>query len=203
MKVYTKTGDAGMTSLYDGTRASKHVVNFSVIGEIDELSSRIGMLCALMSTETGEEVLINEKIGLLRKIQRVLQDFNSYIATIDRSNRSLPPLDDSWVSDLEAEIDEMELYNPKLTKFIIPGVKQSDAQSHLCRTQARKVERCVLELSEWKEEIMVMKGKNNKEVSLDELVPEMMLKYMNRLSDFFFVFARWLCYQRGDEDCFV
>ena len=179
MKIYTKTGDKGHTSFYDGTRALKCVINFDVVGEVDELSSRIGMLCALVS---DEDICI-----ILRGIQATLQDINSHIATGDKLKYSLPKLESSIVTNLETAIDAMEKVNPKLTKFILPGVMQTDAQAHLCRTQTRKVERRIIELYD----------------SHENMVPDIVLQYVNRLSDFFFVLARWLCAVKNVSEYFA
>ena len=173
MKIYTKTGDSGETSLYDGSRAPKCSITFEVLGQIDELSARIGLLCTYLSDVT-----------LMRKIQRTLQDFNSHIATIDKTNRKLPVLSDDLPYELEKTIDEMEKVNPKLTKFILPGVTTADAMSHLCRTQARTVERGLIRL------------RNEEGIVL----PNIIFIYMNRLSDFFFVFSRWICHTSGNQD---
>jgi cob(I)alamin adenosyltransferase len=124
---------------------------------------------------------------MLRKIQRTLQDFNSHIATIDKTNKKLPDLSESLILELENMIDEMEKMCPKLTKFILPGVTTPDALAHLCRTQARKAERWIVD--------MHFSHKVN--------IPEIIIKYMNRLSDFFFVFARWICVKSGNTDCFI
>jgi cob(I)alamin adenosyltransferase len=175
MKIYTKTGDKGETSLYDGSRAPKYSEVFNVLGEVDELNSRVGLLCTYLLDTT-----------ILRKIQRTLQDFNSHIATVDKTNKKLPLLDETLVSELEAFIDEMEKECPKLTKFILPGVTTPDALAHLCRTQTRKAERKILKLS------------NN-----GAILPDIIFRYMNRLSDFFFVFSRWVCATSGHIDCFL
>lgn len=169
MKIYTKTGDKGETSFYDGSRAMKSNINFEVIGEIDELSSRVGMLCALIDKH---HFTFN-----LRKFQATLQDINSHIATINKTKYKLPELEPIIVTELENAIDEMEKVNPKLTKFILPGVTQTDAFAHMCRTQTRKVERMIIGL----------------QIEQPDIVPEIVLQYINRLSDFFFVFARWIC----------
>lgn len=176
MKIYTKTGDSGHTSFFDGSRAPKFDFAFQVLGEIDELSARIGLLCTHL-----------EDTNMLRKIQRTLQDFNSHIATIDKTNKKLPNLSENLVLELEQIIDEMEKTNTKLTKFILPGVTQADALAHICRTQSRKAERYMIQYC-----------------STDSIVlPDCMFKYMNRLSDFFFVFARWICNSAGKTDCFL
>ena len=203
MKVYTKTGYKGTTSLYDGSRKSKTDMHFEVLGSMDELSSRIGMLVALTT---------NQEIPLLRKIQRTLQDFNSHIATINKARRKLPMLDLNIVTELEEAIDKMEKENPKLTKFIIPGVNQDDAQAQLCRTQVRTTERSLLRLlEEYKSREENLRQINQKRESDDTLlieittftVPKVSLCYMNRLSDYFFVLARWLCTIKGDQDYFI
>lgn len=198
MKVYTKTGDKGTTSLYDGNRAPKFIIIFKLLGEIDELSSRIGML-----TVHSEKILENDDMKLsdvLRKVQRTLQDFNSYIATVEQKNKKLPNIEPDLVNELEEYIDKMESENSKLTKFILPGVTLSDAQAHLCRTQARTSERTLCELLNTSE-ILTVRKKDSNYMSLEDFyIPDVIPKYMNRLSDFFFVFARYICKIQGVED---
>lgn len=203
MKIYTKTGDSGETSLYDGSRAPKYSINFDVLGEMDELSSRIGVLCAHLNGKTrmisGLDIL-----NMLRHIQRNLQDFNSYIATIDKKGKRLPELDEKIILMLEDKIDNLEDMNPKLTRFILPGVTLADAQAHMCRTQARKAERVLTQLHNSNELLTITKHGERVELELEQFViPEIILKYMNRLSDFFFVLARWLCHVQARKDCFV
>lgn len=199
MKVYTKTGDTGETSLYDGCRIQKTAINFMVLGEIDELSSRIGLLCAMIDNDSEMKDDSLNNYSLLRKIQHILQDFNTHIATIDRTNRRLPELSEEYVTELENAIDMIENKNTKLTKFILPGVTPIDAQSHLCRTQTRKVERVLIELHNSKDILNVKTSRLGQQsyVNLEEfIIPEVMLKYINRLSDFFFVLARYLSRQQ-------
>lgn len=209
MKIYTKTGDSGKTSLYDGNRASKYLINFEVIGEIDELSSRIGLLYAYIQnliSNKDESMLEYYKylLNLLRKIQCNLQNFNSYIATLEQNNRRLPELDNNMIEELEQSIDHMEQTNPSLVQFILPGVSQTDAQAHLCRTQTRKAERVLVYLHDSKEILSITKKDRDIQFELENfLIPEIILKYMNRLSDFFFVLARWLCYENQSTDCFM
>ena len=204
MKVYTKTGDSGDTSLYDGSRAPKYAINFEALGEMDELSSRIGMLCILIEeTNNNQNSLFKSIIEFLRKIQRTLQDFNSHIATIDQENRKLPALEENLVVEIEVLIDKMEMVNPKLTKFILPGRNKDDSQAHLCRTQTRKAERVLNNLHSTNELLTVTRGNERTHVELEKFtVPVLILKYMNRLSDFFFVLGRWLCSIKGQTDCF-
>ena len=184
-KIYTKTGDKGTSSLYDGSRCLKSDNIFDIMGEIDELSSRIGYLCSLLQLSELET------FNICRDIQQNLQNINSIIATIDSSKLKLPSADymnDTHITKLEQHIDIMQSDLPTLTKFILAGVAPPDAQAHLCRTQTRKVERCLYKLK--------FKDHNERFILLDEQI----YVYMNRLSDFFFVLARWLCQYQGLKD---
>lgn len=182
MKIYTKTGDKGKTSLYDGKRITKDSVIFEVIGEIDELTSRIGMLYSLVKDQKNISLY-------LKKIQQILQDINSNIATIDKTKK-IPQIKEELIFEIENNIDEMEEKLPKLTKFILPGINQTDAQAHLCRTQARKVERFLWKLENCTSRELL---KNEKILDLTFVkVDIIILKFINRISDYFFVLARLL-----------
>uniref|UniRef100_A0A6C0JQM0 Cobalamin adenosyltransferase-like domain-containing protein n=1 Tax=viral metagenome TaxID=1070528 RepID=A0A6C0JQM0_9ZZZZ len=196
MKLYTKSGDKGMTSLYDGSKRAKGDVIFDVLGNIDELSSHIGLLCAKIQpilakpirqhyisvykyTEIFERYerdldnanTINEP---LREIQIKLLDIGSNIAVIDpKKKERVPKITQDDVKRIEEWIDIIEKGNTKLTEFLLPGVHEKDAQSHVCRSVTRRAER-----SMWK---LVDDG-----VAIDGNI----MKYINRLSDFFFAFAR-------------
>jgi len=183
-KIYTKTGDKGKTSLLNGERVEKCSIHTETMGSLDELNTRIGLLCAFITKE-----YLEYPVSFLRDIQGNLQKINSYIAC-----SKLP--EPNFLSDLsdidkvlENEIDILENENTPLTKFILPGVTVTDAQAHSCRTQARDAER------------QLIKFRN----ILGEkcIVPESVFKYMNRSSDYFFVLARWLCHMSGNEDCFM
>jgi len=175
MKIYTKTGDKGFTHLWDGQKTMKSDIRFTVVGEIDELSSRIGVLISFLP----------ETI-FLRKIQTTLQHINSHIVTIKKQDK-LVQIEYDLITELEETIDEIERTNTKLTKFILPGSgSNADAFAHMCRTQCRKVER-----------FMWLK----KEYLNDNPNAENIFKYLNRLSDFFFVLARF-CTPEGME-CFA
>jgi cob(I)alamin adenosyltransferase len=190
MKIYTKGGDSGTTSLYDGGRALKSAPNFRVIGEMDELSARIGMLCASNPTLMTRRILGRCLSDMLREVQRVLQDLNSYVAVTKSTGKRLPSVSEAMVSNLEEVIDSMEADLPKLTKFILPGVTVTDSHAHMCRTQTRKVERQLVDLI------------NREDIEWDCDYRDMMGSYLNRLSDFFFVLSRWICCEEGEIDCF-
>lgn len=180
MKVYTKTGDKGKTSLYDGKRIYKTSLIFEVLGEIDELSSRIGVLYALT----------NKKYIYLKEIQQTLQDINSNIATLNKEKKKLPKIEENHINKLEERIDTMDKVLPKLTQFILAGSYTDDAQCHLCRTQARKAERFLWKLDQSINLEFVQKGEilDLTSIRIDSVI----LKFMNRLSDYFFVLARFL-----------
>jgi cob(I)alamin adenosyltransferase len=167
MKVYTKTGDNGTSSLYNGSREMKSSLIFNVIGEIEELTSRIGIVCSHMKSN----YLLTYS---LRRIQRRLQNILTSIDT---------PITTDMIETLEKDIDGCNAFNDKLTDFILPGVNPEDAHIHSCRTQTRKVERVLWEL--------------NETIKMEPFL----LIYINRLSDYFFVLARYVCKKARDCDC--
>jgi cob(I)alamin adenosyltransferase len=180
MKLYTKTGDKGITSLYDGSRIPKSSVIFDVLGNLDELSSHIGVLCAKIGQPnlslTGPGPKQQEtSLSILREIQVKLLDIGSNIAVIDeKKKKRVPIIEEKDVRRVEVWIDTCEIVNGKLTEFLLTGIKEKDSQCHVCRSVSRRVER-----SMWK--LM-----NDDKIKIDDEI----LKYMNRLSDFFFSFAR-------------
>lgn len=177
--IYTKTGDKGTTALLDGSRVCKTSIFAETLGSTDELTTRIGLLCASLKEDNWEEVIF------LRQIQANIQIINSYIACNSKSELNLPEIGDID-KELEVEIDRLETILPKLTKFILPGVTIPDAYAHSCRTQARCSEREV----------------RGYQIEIGGL-PDVVFRYLNRLSDYFFVLARWLCYQAGETDAFM
>ena len=193
MKIYTKKGDKGMTSLYDCSKLNKSSIIFDVMGEIDELSVRVGML--ISSINLGPKILtLNltelKIVSKLRDIQINMQDINSILATPNQNKRDKKlknvSIDESVVKGIEELIDKMEKYIPRLTYFILPCVTREDSLSHSCRTQTRKCER------------MLWKLVNND----DHLsyIDDAIFKYMNRLSDFFFVLARYICFKTNNKE---
>lgn len=189
MKIYTRTGDSGTSSLNDGYRTNKESVLFSLLGELDELSSRIGMLCAV-PCDAGVS-------PFLRDIQRKIHTFNAHLASPTKTEgKYIPTINPDIVTELEKEIDRMDTVLPKLTNFILPGCYQLDSQAHLCRTQTRKVERKLWKVLNYDIPIELTKGSEtiafilNERIKVNPLIPQ----YINRLSDYFFVLARWFSY---------
>lgn len=194
MKIYTRTGDAGKTSLYDGRRIDKASVVFDAIGDLDELNSRLGVAAA----HSENNYLVSNAI---RRVQCKLQDINAILATINKEGRTLPEITEDDVTALEKAIDDYSMVTPNIKAFILPGVTVTDSHLHLCRTQARKCERALFALNLTDE---VLKDHKGRDVDLGELsVDPVILKYVNRLSDYLFALARYVCYKAGSEDAFV
>ena len=167
MKIYTKTGDNGTTSLIGGKRVPKYHERIEAYGTVDELISHIGLL--------HDQVIDNVIKEKLLFIQDRLMTCATILATdCEGCNLKLPILSESDIVNLETEIDEMEKQLEPLHSFIIPGGNAIVSQAHICRTVCRRAERHALVLSQ------------NYKVDL------LVLKYLNRLSDYLFVIARLL-----------
>lgn len=165
-KVYTRTGDEGMTSLVSGNRVSKDDVRVEAYGTIDELNSNIGVL--LHSSKLDDQ----DVTALLRKAQNKLFNIGAYLAN-DSKDATLYGLKPEDVTALEQMMDEMNEELPPMSGFVLPGGTRLSAQADRCRTITRRAERRVVTLA--------------RTAHVDPLV----LEYLNRLSDFFFVFARF------------
>jgi cob(I)alamin adenosyltransferase len=184
MKIYTKTGDTGTTSLFDGSRVQKSTLVINSLGDIDELSSHVGMLAVLH--QSGSE--ITDTFRTLRTIQSCLQNVGSVVATPKAGIKAslLTSVHISNTHHLETSIDRMEEDLPALTTFILPGVSKADAQAQICRSVCRRAERSITLV-------------NTQERGVP--IPEEVIVFMNRLSDYFFVLSRWLCFKEDLSDC--
>lgn len=173
-KIYTKTGDAGETGLVSGTRAPKSDARIMLYGEVDELNSRIGMLVASLRDFSQ----FAPQMAFLEEIQSALFDLGSNLAceADKRAEWKLPQVTTGVVGKLESQIDHMDGVLEPLKNFILPGGHTLSAQAHLCRTSCRAVERLMVNYSR----------------ESGEVLPENGLVFVNRLSDYFFVLARWL-----------
>ena len=169
MKIYTKTGDKGQTSLYGGKRVSKSGLRIHTYGTVDELNAQIGLLKDLLTDI--------ELIDYLLNIQNDLFVIGGMMATpMDNQKRweSLPKINESNVVSLEREIDRIDSLLAPMTHFILPGGHPIVSHCHIARTICRRAERFSVELSE--------------QESIDTVV----VGYLNRLSDYLFVLARKL-----------
>lgn len=167
--IYTETGDNGTTSLVGGKRVKKTDVRIEAYGTVDELNATLGKLAINCKLEYPE------MYGFLRKIQNKLFNIGSYLATdYGNAQRSTcPNLSADDVAEVEHAIDTLDAELPPIARFILPGGSVLSAAAQICRVVTRRCERRVLVLAD--------------EVFIDPVV----LRYLNRLSDFFFVFARY------------
>ena len=177
MKIYTKKGDAGQTSLLGGARVPKHHLRIEAYGTVDELNSYLGVLKDQMPAETGFE-------GLLKEIQDALFTLGSHLAS-DPSASSMMKLPEVTAADverLEQSIDQMDTELPALKNFVLPGGHPANSFAHVARCVCRRAERLVVQLSEEAE------------------ISPIILQYLNRLSDWLFTFARMMSLKTGSAE---
>ncbi len=177
MKIYTGTGDGGKTSLFSGERISKSDSRIDAYGDVDELSSWIGVVIAHLTPET--ESLKEE----LQQIQTELFEVGAWLATMPGSSLSeqLEPLTLLPAQRLEETIDQWDQTLSALNAFILPGGYKAAAFSHLARTVCRRAERHVVQL------LKESMGSKEAQAGIQPIVI-----YLNRLSDYFFVIARYI-----------
>lgn len=174
MKIYTRTGDQGETSLYGGSRVPKTDARVLAIGQIDLVNAELGWLSANYSAKESEAKLL----VFLTQIQSQLFVIGSCLASLDTKSPALKIklIDDQAIEELEKEIDRLSEALKPLTNFILPGGSALSAQAQVIRAQTR-----VAETLCWQTE-------------LNQKYPEAS-RYLNRLSDFFFVLARYFNHQ--------
>ena len=165
--VYTRTGDAGTTSLVDGSRRGKNDLRIESYGEIDELSSALGLAIA---TRGCTEEMRDELIA----VQHVLFEIGAYLATpvAPESEPELPGIKED-TEKLEGWIDSIDERLPKMRSFILPGGNELSGRLHLARTVCRRAERHIVSLAQ------------------KSFVDPLVIGYINRLSDYLFVAARY------------
>ena len=176
MKLYTRTGDTGMTSLVGGQRVPKTHTRLEAYGTIDELNSHIGLLISLLTDDDDRERLTD--------VQNLLFSIGSMLAT-DTTERDYRPgrfVTEEDITAMERAIDNAEEGLPGWRGFILPGGTTAAAQAHVCRTVCRRAERRIYALAA--------------EVDVDALL----LAYVNRLSDYFFALAKKINHSAGQEE---
>lgn len=172
MKIYTKSGDKGLTSLIGGTRVPKHDLRIESYGTVDELNSYIGMIKDYNLNQHDKDTL--------SEIQDRLFTIGASLASDpDKSKMKIPDLHLSDVSLLEKQIDLMNETLPELRHFVLPGGTQVVSFCHIARCVCRRAERIVVHLSN------------------ESFVDEIVIVYLNRLSDYLFVLARKFCFDLG------
>lgn len=175
MKIYTRGGDKGMTSLIGG-RVKKNNVKVEAYGTIDELNGFVGLAQAKACTSDATSLLANQ----LNEIMHELFDTGSDLAYVE--DPVAFKMKEEPILRLEQWIDDMSDECPPLTKFILPGGTELAATLHICRTVCRRAERAVVTLTEHAE------------------INEYALSYLNRLSDYFFAAARYANMKLGTND---
>ena len=176
MKIYTKTGDDGTTGLFGGKRVAKYSERIEAYGTVDELNACIGILCSMD--------IHSDVRGPLEQISSLLFTVGSDLATPQDSSvkSSVPVIDIVHIEMLEQLIDRYQEHLPALRNFILPGGSPGGAHLHLARTICRRAERSIVALKE-----------------IEEINP-LVLQFINRLSDFLFVAARYVNARHGFND---
>ena len=175
MKIYTKTGDKGQTSLVGGTRVSKTELRIEAYGTVDELNSYVGLV-------RDQAVNIDRK-ELLKEIQDRLFTIGSILASEpEQTKKRIPDLHESDIELLEKAMDEMDTHLEPMRFFILPGGHQAISFGHVARTVCRRAERIVLRLS------------------LESEVNDLVIRYLNRLSDYLFVLCRMMAKDLNIEE---
>ncbi len=175
MKIYTKTGDKGTTSLVGGTRVSKASLRIEAYGTVDELNSYIGLV---------RDQPVNElRRDLLKEIQDRLFTVGSILASEpEQTKKIIPDLHEADIKLLESEMDTIDAVVPPLRAFVLPGGHQSVSFCHVARTVCRRAERIIITL--------------NGQQPVDILA----IKYLNRLSDYLFMLSRLMTHELGSEE---
>lgn len=178
MKIYTRTGDAGTTSLVGGKRVSKASPRLDAYGTVDELNSHIGLLIAMggMAVEDAE---------LLQQVQNRLFNLGSQLATEPESKFQPKGIEAADVEALERAIDRIEETLPRHNQFILPCGTMAASQANVARTVARRAERRMVEMTE-------------QGMPIDENA----MRYINRLSDLLFVLGRSINVAAGAPEIF-
>jgi cob(I)alamin adenosyltransferase len=174
MKIYTKTGDKGKTSLFGGTRVPKYNLRIEAYGTVDELNSYIGLI--------RDQKIDKNSFDVLVKIQNELFTLGSMLATpkdkeklkSGKDRLNIPKITEEDIAFLENEMDKMDNDLPAMTNFILPGGHTTVSYCHIARTVCRRAERITVNLSE------------------EEDINTITISYLNRLSDYLFVLARKL-----------
>jgi cob(I)alamin adenosyltransferase len=174
-RIYTKTGDKGETALFGGRRVPKSDLRVDAYGTVDELNSFIGLL-----RDSTENQYVREILALT---QHRLFTLGAHLASDPDKHPPTPDLLTDDITLLENEMDAMDEHLPPLKHFILPGGHPTVSICHLCRTVCRRAERLTVAL-----------------VQSGEPVDDLALQYLNRLSDYFFLLARFLAKDLGVEE---
>ncbi|HZW78370.1 MAG TPA: cob(I)yrinic acid a,c-diamide adenosyltransferase [Flavobacteriaceae bacterium] len=182
MKIYTKTGDAGTTALFGGSRVPKHHLRIESYGTVDELNSHVGMIRSYDIDQLSKEALIQIQNHLFTVGSTLATDPKRAVLKSGKERLNIEKINEQKIQMLEDEIDRMNDSLPPITHFILPGGTPLVSHCHIARTVCRRAERRATAL--------------NEEDPVDPLV----IKYLNRLSDYLFVLARKLSFDTQAEE---
>jgi cob(I)alamin adenosyltransferase len=175
MKIYTKTGDGGKTSLFGGKRVSKADLRIDSYGTLDELNSYLGLL--------RDQEVNQKRKNIFLEIQDRVFTMGSILAVEPGNVKvKVPALQEEDIQLLEKEIDAMEAELPAMKFFVLPGGHVAVSTGHIARTICRRAERKVIALNEL------------------EPIDPLVIKYLNRLSDYIFVLCRKMTYELNVEE---
>jgi len=175
VKIYTRTGDGGMTGLFGGRRVGKDSARIEAYGTVDELNAQLGLARAMSGSE--------ELSGRITRIQNDLFVLGADLATpLDMTKAAIERIGQKHIDRLETAIDELEAQLEPIRFFILPGGHPAAAQLHVSRTICRRAERCVVHLAAMEE------------------INDANVRYINRLSDYLFVLARFANHISGQND---
>lgn len=183
-KIYTRSGDDGKTALVGGQRVSKGDLKIEAYGSVDELNSFVGLICACaQGYAKSVPEAAKETEAVFKKIQNELFDIGSILATpAGESFSGMSEVSSESIEFLERRMDDYQQSLESLNSFVLPGGGLPGAYAHVARTVCRRVERILVRLMEI------------------EPVSENIMKYINRLSDFLFVYARWISKKCGQAE---
>lgn len=175
MKIYTKTGDKGQTSLIGGTRVPKDNIRIEAYGTVDELNSWMGVIRDSINDDHTKKLVI--------EIQDKLFTIGSHLASDpEKSKMKLPEITDEHVALLEREMDAIDAVVPPMKNFVLPGGHLSVSYCHVARCVCRRAERCIISLT------------------ASAPVEDVIIRYLNRLSDYLFMLSRKLTMDLGAEE---
>ncbi len=182
-RIYTRAGDAGETRLVGGQRVSKDNARIECFGVVDELNAFTGLARTTVEQLLPEAPALRPFAATLKRVQHELFNLGSALATLPEDmHPKQPRITAAEVQRLEREIDEANESLAKLRSFVLPGGSRLDAELHVCRTICRRAERLLVSLAR------------------SQSVPPEALTYLNRLSDAFFVWSRWVNHVLGKPE---
>src|SRR5579875_3923617 len=176
-RIYTRTGDRGETHLVGGQRVSKDDLRIESYGTVDELNAFMGAARVTTEELSASTVRLGEFARVLMRVQHELFNLGSILSTLPEDvHPKQPQVTNAEIDQLEREIDQANEELKPLRSFVLPGGSRLEAELHICRTVCRRAERLLVRLA------------------AEQGAPEYALSYLNRLSDAFFVWSRWVNY---------